>query len=68
MPSICEKQLMSGIDLSIDYRIDEIERTYGEKQIGETTRCESIDILEISENLTSVTFESLHGQNITLPE
>lgn len=64
------KQKWSGIDLSIDYKIDEIQRTYGEPRTrtGNFTS-ESIEALQTNQEMQStITYEECKKKWRRLPE
>lgn len=68
MPTQFEKQMMSGIDLDIDYRLDELQKSYSQKEIIADSRNESFDVLSNNEDLISPTFEIVCGKRTNMPE
>ncbi len=68
MPTMYEKQIMAGIDLDIDYSLDEIQRAYGSQEISTDARNESLELLQSSSELSSPTFETIYGKPTTMPE
>lgn len=68
MPTMYEKQIMAGIDLDIDYSLDEIQRTYGSQEISTDARNESLELLQENSELSSPTFETIYGKSTIMPE
>lgn len=68
MPTMYEKQIMAGIDLDIDYSLDEIQRTYGSQEISTDARNESLELLQKNSELSSPTFETIYGESTIMPE
>lgn len=68
MPTMYEKQIMAGIDLDIDYSLDEIQRTYGRQEISTDARNESLELLQENSELNSPTFETIYGKSTIMPE
>lgn len=68
MPTMYEKQIMAGIDLDIDYSLDEIQRTYGSQEISTDARNESLELLQENSKLSSPTFETIYGKSTIMPE
>lgn len=68
MPTMHEKQIMSGIDLEVDYSLDEIQRMYGTKEISTDTRNTTLEILQGNQELNSTTFEIMYGKRTNIPE
>lgn len=68
MPTMREKQIMAGIDLDIDYSLDEIQREYGKLEISNDSINESLEIVETTEELSSPTFEILYRNTNFMPE
>lgn len=62
MPTMYEKQEMAGIDLDIDYSLDEIQRAYGSQEISTDARNESLELLQENSELSSPTFEIMYGK------
>lgn len=67
MPTMAEKQILAGIDLDLDYRIDEIQRTYIERTPPKDTKIKSLEIFQEIAPLNSVTFDIIYGKNDQLP-
>ena len=70
MPTMYEKQLWTGIDLDIDYTLDELQRTYGKpivKPLEEIKTLETLSQMQ-GKNLSSVTFDTTFGKIKTMPE
>ena len=64
MPTMYEKQIMAGIDLDVDYRIDEIQRMYGRQEITKAnTRNTTLEIMQESNELESSTYETVYGNS-----
>ena len=68
MPTMYERQIMAGIDVDIDYRLDEIQRTYGKQEITSDARNESLEILQNNQELSSPTFEIMYEKVTSWPE
>ena len=68
MPTMYEKQLMAGIDVNIDYTIDEIQRMYVKRDIITQTRYDSLEISQSMEYLDTTTFDVIYGENVELPK
>ena len=69
MPTMYEKQIMAGIDLDVDYRIDEIQRMYGRQEITKAnTRNTTLEIMQESNELESSTYETVYGNSKFMPE
>ena len=68
MPTMYEKQIIAGIDLDIDQRIDEIQRSYGSQEISTDSRNESLELLQENQDLSSSTFETMYGKRTDMPE
>lgn len=68
MPTMYEKQIMAGIDLDVDYRLDELQRMYGTQEISTDTRNTTLEILQERQELDSTTFETMYGKNTVMPE
>ena len=68
MPTMYEKQIMAGIDLDIDYSLDEIQREYGSQEISADKRSESLELIQTNSELSSTTFEMIYGESTTMPE
>ena len=68
MPTMYEKQIMAGIDLDVDYRLDELQRMYGMQEISTDTRNTTLEILQGRQELDSPTFETMYGKNTVMPE
>ena len=68
MPIMYEKQIMAGIDLDVDYRLDELQRMYGTQEISTDTRNTTLEILQGRQELDSPTFETMYGKNTVMPE
>lgn len=68
MPTMYEKQIMAGIDLDIDYSLDEIQRAYGSQEISTDARNESLELLQENSELSSPTFETMYGKTTIMPE
>ena len=67
MPIMYEKQIMAGIDLDVDYRLDELQRMYGTQEISTDTRNTTLEILQGRQELDSPTFETMY-KNTVMPE
>ena len=70
MPTMYEKQLWTGIDMDIDYTLDELQRTYGKpivKPLEEIKTIETLSQMQKQE-LSSVTFDATFGKIETMPE
>ncbi len=70
MPTMYEKQLWTGIDMDIDYTLDELQKTY-EKPIVKTLKeSKTLDTLYQMQGkrLSSVTFNATFGKNKSIPE
>lgn len=70
MPTMYEKQLWTGIDLDIDYTLDELQRTYGKpivKPLEEIKTLETLSQMQ-GQELSSVTFDATFGKIKTMPE
>lgn len=67
-PTMYEKQIIAGIDLDVDYRLDELQRMYGTQEISTDTRNTTLEILQGRQELDSPTFETMHGKNPDMPE
>lgn len=70
MPTMYEKQLWTGIDMDIDYTLDELQRTYGKpivKPFGEIKTLETLSQMQ-GEDLSSVTFDATFGKIDSMPE
>lgn len=70
MPTMYEKQLWTGIDMDIDYTLDELQRTYGKpivKPLKEIKTLETLSQMQ-GQDLSSVTFDATFGQMETMPE
>lgn len=70
MPTMYEKQLWTGIDLDIDYTLDELQRTYGKpiaKPLEEIKTLETLSQMQ-GQDLSSVTFDATFGKVETMPE
>lgn len=61
-PTMYEKQIIAGIDLDVDYRLDELQRMYGTQEISTDTRNTTLEILQGRQELDSPTFETMHGK------
>ena len=59
MPTMYEKQLWTGIDLDIDYILDNLQRTYGKQNIKPLKNINSLDILMQlpNQDLSSITYD-----------
>lgn len=68
MPTMYEKQIMAGIDVDIDYHIDEIQRTYGKQEITSDARNESFKVLQNNQELSSPTFEIRYEKVTSWPQ
>jgi len=68
MYSMREKQKMAGIDINIDYKIDEILRESQERPNIEDTRSESIEFVQSEETLGTATYSILYGKYQAMPE
>lgn len=68
MPTMYEKQIMAGIDLDVDYCLDEIQRMYGTQEISTNTRNTTLEILQGRQELDSPTFETMYEKNTLMPE
>lgn len=68
MPTMYEKQIMSGIDLNIDYSLDEIQREYGSQEIFTEAINESFELLQANDDLSSPTYEIMYGKDPIMPE
>lgn len=69
-PTMYEKQLWTGIDMNIDYTLDELQRTYGKpivKPLGEIKTLETLSQMQ-GQDLSSVTFDDTFGEVKTMPE
>ena len=64
MPTMYEKQLWTGIDLDIDYILDNLQRTYGKQNIKPLKNINSLDVLMQLQNqdLSSVTYDVKYGK------
>lgn len=70
LPTMYEKQLWTGIDLDIDYTLDELQRTYGKpiaKPLEEIKTLETLSQMQ-GQDLSSVTFDATFGKVETMPE
>ena len=70
MPTMHEKQLWTGIDMDIDYTLDELQRTYGKpivKPLEEIKTIETLSQMQ-GQDLSSVTFDATFGKIETMPE
>lgn len=70
MPTMYEKQLLTGIDLDIDYNLDELQRTYGKPNIKPLEHLKSLETISEmnSKNSSSLTFDVTIGQLDNIPE
>ena len=70
MPTMYEKQLWTGIDLDIDYTLDELQRTYGKPIVKPIEEIKTLEILSQmqGQELSSVTFDATFGKSETMPE
>lgn len=70
MPTMYEKQLWTGIDLDIDYTLDELQRTYGKPIVKPIEEIKTLEILSQmqGQELSSVTFDATFGKIETMPE
>ena len=70
MFTMYEKQLWTGIDMDIDYALDELQRTYGKpivKPLKEIKTLETLSQMQ-GKDLSSVTFDVCLGKVEVLPE
>ena len=70
MPTMYEKQLWTGINMDIDYTLDELQRTYGNpivKPLEEIKTLETLSQMQ-GQDLSSVTFDVTFGKNKSMPE
>lgn len=65
MPTMDLKQEWSGIDMDIDYTIDELQRTYGQIKVNPINEIKTLNALPIlkRENLSTITFDNLAHYN-----
>ena len=70
MPTMYEKQLWTGIDMDIDYTIDELQRTYGKPIIRPLKGIKTLAAISQmqGQELSSVTFDATFGKIETMPE
>lgn len=70
MPTMYEKQLWTGIDVDIDHKIDELQRTYGKQEIKSFKGSKTLDVLSQmqGQDLSSITFDVSYGKRTDLPE
>lgn len=68
MQTMYFKQLMAGIDVDIDYCLDELQRMYSERKIANHTRNITLEILTSSPELDSPTFEGIYGKDTRVPQ
>lgn len=69
MPTTEKKQIWTGIDTSIDYRIDELIRTYTPRKDIHHIDIKSLDILrDLQGDAKSITYDLVHGKRNNLPE
>lgn len=64
MPTMYEKQLWTGIDLDIDYILDNLQRTYGKQNIKPLKNINSLDILMQlpNQDLSSITYDTTYRE------
>lgn len=69
-PTMYEKQLWTGIDLDIDYTLDELQRTYGKPIVKPLEEIKTLKVLSQmqGQELSSVTFDTTFGKIKTMPE
>lgn len=70
MPTMYEKQFWTGIDVSIDHKIDELQRTYGKQEIKPFKGLKTLDVLSQmqEQDLSSITFDVSRIGRTNLPE
>ncbi len=68
MPSMYEKQYMSGIDLSIDQQIDRIQRENGMTKGNSDKEIDSLRIVKDLDEMESITYQELYGKRSNMPE
>lgn len=70
MPTMYEKQLWTGIDMDIDYTIDELQRTYGKPIVKPFEKIKTLETLSQmqGQDLSSVTFDATFGKVDSMPE
>lgn len=69
-PTIHAKQMWTGIDIDIDYTIDELQRTYRKlivKPLGEIKTLKVLSQMK-GQDLSSVTFDVIYGKYESIPE
>lgn len=66
MPTMYEKQLWTGIDMNIDYTLDELQRIYGKQLIEPLEKIKTLEILSKmkEQSLSSISLKSTMGNNI----
>lgn len=67
MPTMFEKQVIAGIDLSIDQNIHEIEMEYKEKEPFTEHQNNSVETLKSLENMSTKTFNVIYGKDTEMP-
>lgn len=70
MPTMYEKQLWTGIDIDVDYALDELQRTYGKQIVKPLGKIKTLEILfqMQDQDLSSVTFDATLGMIENKPE
>lgn len=70
MPTMYEKQLWTGIDMDIDYTLDELQRTYGKQIVKPLEKIKTLEMLSQmqGQDLSSVTFDATLGMVENKPE
>ena len=65
-----DKQLWTGIDMEIDYTLDEIQRTYGQQIVEPLKEIKTVTALSQmqGQDLSSVTFDATYGKMKNKPE
>mgnify|MGYP004508779985 CR=1 FL=1 len=67
MPSMYEKQYMTGIDLKIDQQIDKIQRENGVVKNKENKEIDSLRIVRSLDEMESITYQEIYGKT-DMPE
>ncbi len=70
MPTMYEKQLWTGIDMDIDYTLNELQRTYDKQMVKPLEEIKTLEILSQmqGQDLSSITFDATLGKVKDKPE